>query len=69
MMGGLGAQAWMRAAPQDFMMGTRRDSGKIMSALFANAPVPGSARRRRPSSADVGIASAGMLCLAGSGWW
>ena len=46
MMGGLGAQAWIRAAPQDFMMGTSRDRGKIMSALFANAPVPGSTRRR-----------------------
>jgi rusticyanin len=39
MMGGLGAPAWMRgSALPGFMMGTSRDPGKVMGALFADAP-------------------------------
>jgi rusticyanin len=39
MMGGLDAPAWMRGnALPGYMMGTSRDPGKIMGALFANAP-------------------------------
>jgi rusticyanin len=48
MMGGLAAPAWMRgSALPGFMMGTSRDPGKIMGALFANAPGP----RVSPASA------------------
>jgi rusticyanin len=39
MMGGLAAPAWMRgSALPGYLMGTSRDPGKIMGALFANAP-------------------------------
>jgi hypothetical protein len=39
MMGGLDAPAWMRgSALPGYMMGTSNDPGKIMGALFANAP-------------------------------
>jgi rusticyanin len=39
MMGGLDAPAWMQgSALPGYMMGTSRDPGKIMGALFANAP-------------------------------
>jgi rusticyanin len=39
MMGGLDAPAWMRgSALPGYMMGTFHDPGKIMGALFANAP-------------------------------
>src|ERR1022692_1645401 len=39
MMGGSAAPAWMRgSALPGFMMGNSRDPGKIMGALFANAP-------------------------------
>jgi rusticyanin len=39
MMGGLDAPAWMRgSALPGYMMGTSRDPGKIMGALFADAP-------------------------------
>jgi uncharacterized cupredoxin-like copper-binding protein len=39
MMGGVAAPAWMRgSALPGFMMGTSSDPGKIMGALFANAP-------------------------------
>jgi rusticyanin len=39
MMGGLDAPAWMRgSALPGYLMGTSRDSGKVMGALFANAP-------------------------------
>ncbi len=48
MMGGLAAPAWMRGhALPGFMMGTSRDPGKIMGALFAGAPGP----RMSPASA------------------
>jgi rusticyanin len=41
MMGGLGAPAWMRGqALPGFMMGTSTDPGKVMGALFADAPGP-----------------------------
>jgi len=41
MMGGLAAPAWMRGqALPGFMMGTNRDPGKIMGALWADAPGP-----------------------------
>ncbi len=41
MTGGLAAPAWMRGhALPGFMMGTTRDPGKIMGALFADAPGP-----------------------------
>lgn len=39
MMGGLDAPAWMQgSALPGYMMGTSHDPGKIMGALFANAP-------------------------------
>jgi rusticyanin len=39
MIGGLDAPAWMQgSALPGYMMGTSRDPGKIMGALFANAP-------------------------------
>jgi rusticyanin len=39
MMGGLAAPAWMRGhALPGFMMGSASDAGKVMGALFANAP-------------------------------
>jgi rusticyanin len=39
MMGGLGAPAWMRgSALPGYMMGTSSDPGKVMGALFSNAP-------------------------------
>jgi hypothetical protein len=39
MMGGADAPTWMRGQPlPGFMMGTSRDPGKIIGALFANAP-------------------------------
>jgi rusticyanin len=39
MMGGLDAPAWMRGSSlPGFMMGSSRDPGKIMGALYANAP-------------------------------
>jgi rusticyanin len=39
MMGGLAAPAWMRGSTlPGFMMGTSSDPGKVMGALFANAP-------------------------------
>lgn len=41
MMGGLAAPAWMRGhAVPGFMMGTSREPGKIMGALWAGAPGP-----------------------------
>jgi rusticyanin len=41
MMGGLAAPAWMRGqALPGFMMGTSADPGKVMGALFADAPGP-----------------------------
>lgn len=41
MMGGLDAPSWMRGqALPGFMMGTSSNPGKIMGALFANAPGP-----------------------------
>jgi rusticyanin len=39
MMGGLDAPAWMRGnALPGYMMGSASDAGKVMGALFANAP-------------------------------
>jgi rusticyanin len=39
MMGGLAAPAWMRGkALPGFMMGSSSDAGRVMGALFANAP-------------------------------
>jgi rusticyanin len=39
MMGGLAAPAWMRGhALPGFVMGSASDAGKVMGALFANAP-------------------------------
>ena len=41
MTGGTGAPAWMRGhALPGFMMGTSRDPGKVMGALWANGPGP-----------------------------
>src|SRR3974390_2158092 len=41
MMGGASAPNWMRGASlPGFMMGTNTDPGKVMGALFANAPGP-----------------------------
>jgi hypothetical protein len=50
MMGGLDAPAWMRgSALPGFLMGTSHDAGKVMGALFADAPgarvSPGQAAR------------------------
>src|SRR5580693_8476824 len=65
MMGGLAAPAWMRgSALPGYLMGTSRDPGKIMGALFANAPgtrisAAQAARLGRQLPAGATVSSAG----------
>ncbi|MGI8446997.1 MAG: hypothetical protein ACR2MP_07435 [Streptosporangiaceae bacterium] len=74
MMGGLDAPEWMRGrALPGFMMGTSRDPGKIMGALFGNAPgariAPARAARlgrQIPVGATVSIAGHRITFAAAS---
>ena len=65
MMGGAAAPGWMTGGSlPGFMMGTKSDPGKVMGALFANAPGPrvspaeaASLGRQAPSGTTVDRAS------------